>query len=93
MGPEQLALYARELGELYRREQKLRQELEAKNQELEQRVRELQALNNMFQQHLDIRMRTEEAFQQLVAGLRRMVEEADELLRQSHGQGPQARDK
>ena len=93
MGPEQLKLYARELADLYRKEQELRQEIEVKNTQLERRIRELMALNNMFQQHLDLRMRTEDAYRQLVDGLRNMVEKAEAHLKLDQGQEPLARDK
>lgn len=88
MGPEQLRIYAQELAETYRKEQQLRQEVEAKNRELEQKLRELSALNRMFQKHLDIRFQVEDALKRLVDGIHRTAEEADEILRQTEGGSP-----
>ena len=48
----QLDRYAGDLGALFHKERRLRQDLADKNQQLEQRVRELTALNRLFQEHL-----------------------------------------
>ena len=82
MGEEQLRLYAQELAEIYRQEKELRQEISEKNKELGKRVQELSALNSMFQKHLDMRFRTEEAFKRLVEGINRLVNEANHFLYQ-----------
>ncbi|MBI2856892.1 MAG: hypothetical protein HYX95_01110 [Chloroflexi bacterium] len=80
MGAEQLKLYASELSSLYKQERQLRQQLEARNKDLELRIRELSALNAMFQQHLDHRTRTEEALRRLVATIAQVSAEAEEIL-------------
>lgn len=82
MGEEQLRLYAQELAEIYRQEKELRQEISEKNKELEKRVQELSALNAIFQKHLDMRFRTEEAFKRLVEGINRLVGDANQFLHQ-----------
>ena len=82
MGEEQLRLYARELAEIYRQEKELRQEISEKNKELGKRVQELSALNAVFQKHLDMRFRTEEAFKRLVEGINRLVSDANQFLHQ-----------
>ncbi len=79
MSGEQLKVYAKEVAGLYQQERKLRHQLEAKNKELEQRVKELSALNSMFQQHLKMRLRTEEAFKKLADRIASMAEEARDL--------------
>ena len=86
MSTEQLKLYAKEVADLYHKERQLCRELEVKNQELELRLKELSALNSMFQQHLNRRLRTEEAFKRLVGRLGSVAKEIDDLLRQiDHG--------
>lgn len=82
MGEEQLKLYAQELSEIYRQEKELRQEISEKNKELEKRVQELSALNAIFQKHLDMRFKTEEAFKHLVEGINRLVGDANQFLHQ-----------
>ena len=49
---QQLELYAGDLRDLFHKERMLSQDLADKNQQLEQRVRELTALNRLFQEHL-----------------------------------------
>ena len=49
---QQLERYAGELRDLFHKERRSRQDLADKNQQLEQRVRELTALNRLFQEHL-----------------------------------------
>lgn len=88
LGEEQLKIYAKEMAELYQKEQQLRQELEAKNRELEQRVRELTGLNNFFQQHLNEYFATEEAYQKLVIAIHKMAEAMEQLLRQADEHKP-----
>ena len=87
MGEDQLKLYAQELSTLVRKERQLRQQLEAKNRDLEQRIRELSALNSMFQEHLDMRRRTEDAFRRLVASVNGAAREAERLLRELEAPG------
>lgn len=61
----QIAVYARELQSHYRQERCLRQELE-------QRLRELSALNRLFQEHLRQRSGVVEAYCEVLAALRRI---------------------
>jgi len=49
---QQLEIYARELQQHFREERRLQQQLRERNGQLEQRLRELSALNTMFQAHL-----------------------------------------
>ncbi len=77
IGLEQLKLYASELSSLYKQERELRQQLETKNKNLELRVRELSALNTMFRQHLDHRMRMEDALQRLVSAISTVSDQAN----------------
>ena len=48
----QLEIYAKEIKEHYLEECHLRQELEDRNRQMEQKVREITALNQLFQKHL-----------------------------------------
>lgn len=59
---QQLEIYAKELRESLRKEQELRAELE-------NRVRELMALNKLFQQHLKQRFDVIDAYKELVEQL------------------------
>jgi predicted nuclease with TOPRIM domain len=76
---QQLEIYARELAEYVEREQALRAQLEQQNQTLEQRVRELTALNRLFQQHLKERFTALEAYHELHRRVQGLVKEADGL--------------
>lgn len=87
MGENQLKLYAQELSTLVRQERQLRQQLEAKNRDLEQRIRELSALNSMFQEHLDMRRHTEDTFRRLVDNVTGTAREAERLLRELEEMG------
>ena len=49
---EQLEIYAREVQTHYKEERRLRRQLEERNEALEQRIREITALNQLFQRHL-----------------------------------------
>lgn len=69
LSSEQIKLYAKDMADLYKEERKLRHDIEAKNRELELRVRELTALNSVFQGHLNMRMQTEDCFNQLVENI------------------------
>ena len=73
---EQLTIYARDLGELYRAAQEAKQKLAEEKIVLEYKLRELEALNNLFMQHLEMKRRVEESFVNLIAALKRLVEEA-----------------
>ena len=76
---EQLEIYAREIQASFHKERRFRQELEDRNRELQQRVREITALNKMFQEHL-ARTPLAQAYVELREGLQRLVREADALL-------------
>lgn len=73
---EQLAFYARDLGELYRTAEEAKQKLAEEKIVLEHKLRELEALNNLFMQHLEMKRRVEESFLNLIAALKRLVEES-----------------
>jgi hypothetical protein len=49
---EQIAIYAKELNDHFRQERKLRLNLSARDAQLDQRPREVSALNNLLQQQL-----------------------------------------
>lgn len=49
---DQMAIYAKELNDHFRAERKLRISLTERNNELEQRAREVAGLNHLLQQHL-----------------------------------------
>ena len=70
---EQLEIYAKELREHVRAERHLRQELEGRNRQLEQRVREITALNQLFQRHLEERQTVVETYRKVLQGLQEMV--------------------
>lgn len=63
---EQLEIYARELAEHVQRERELRQDLE-------QRVRELEALNRLFRQHLEERFQVVDAHRETAEELQRLA--------------------
>ena len=75
----QLAIYAKELQEHYQQGTSLRRELEENNRDLEQRVRELTALNRLFQEHLRQRLSVVDAYSELFEGLQRLSQETVSL--------------
>lgn len=77
---EQIQIYARELRQLYRQEKQRRQELEKEKQALEQKVRELTALNNLFQGYLRERDELLQAFHHLAQGIKKLAAEAESML-------------
>lgn len=77
---QQLEIYARELREHITNERRLRRELEERNRILENRVRELTALNQLFQQHLRERFETLEAYRHVCERIERLAQEADDLV-------------
>ena len=83
---EQLEIYARELQASFHKERHLRQELEERNEQLEQRIREITALNQMFQEYLAQRSPLAQAYVELREGLQRLVREPDVLLEPSRAQ-------
>jgi len=76
---EQLAIYARELHQQYLDGQRLRTDLESRRQELEQAVRELAALNRLFQQYLSERLSTQDSYRKLVEELRHQADHLNSL--------------
>jgi hypothetical protein len=74
---EQVRVYARELHQLYRAEHQARQELEARTRALEQKVRELAALNRLFQTHMHQNLHAQEALQNLLTRLKALVAQAE----------------
>ena len=77
---EQLEIYAKELQMSFHNERRLRQELEKQNEKLAQLVREITALNQMFQEYLARRSPLAQAYVELREGLQQLVREADILL-------------
>lgn len=73
---QQAQIYARELHDLYRAELKRREELAEEKLVLEHKLRELTSLNILFQSHLRERMRVEEAYRELLKGLKMLLSEA-----------------
>jgi hypothetical protein len=74
---EQMRVYARELHQLYRAEHQARQELEARTQTLEQKVRELAALNQLSQTRIRQNLQAQEALQDLLSQLKTLVAQAE----------------
>lgn len=70
---EQLYLYARDLHALYEAEKKEREALAEEKLVLEMRLKELSALNHLFQQHLERRQRLEETLQEVVSTLKQLM--------------------
>ena len=77
MSLEQIRVYARELQQLYRAEHQARQELEARTQALEQKLRELAALNRLSQANIRKSLEAQKAFQDLLAQLKSVVARAE----------------
>lgn len=70
---EQLILYAKELHTLYREEKKEREALAEEKLVLEYKLRELTALNTLFQKHLARREDLEDALERVIQGLRKLL--------------------
>lgn len=79
MGQEQLMVYAQELHRLFLEERSLRSEMEEKNRELEQRVREIQALNEMVQAHYAEEGQAIRAYRELFLEWKRLANEMQSL--------------
>lgn len=73
---QQLYIYAQELSELYEREREERQALAEEKLVLEYRLKELSALNNLFQRHLEARLQLEELLQRVARALQEQVAQA-----------------
>ena len=79
MSLEQLQLYARELAALFQSERQTRQELEKKQKYLEQKIGELEALNQLFQNYLRQRLETQQAYYDLLDRLENIVADARQV--------------
>lgn len=78
---EQLILYAKELHTLYREEKKEREALAEEKLVVEYKLRELTALNILFQKHLVRREALEDALERVVQGLRQLLAQPTSDLR------------
>lgn len=74
---EQIRVYARELHQLYRAEYQARQELESRTKALEQKVRELAALNRLSQTQMRQNLQAQEALQNLLARLKAVIAQTE----------------
>lgn len=98
---DQLEVYAREVREHFREEQRLRQEMEGKNQQLEifagevqqhyleerrlrqeteLRIREITALNQLFQKNLNERFEVINSYLQMIRNFKYLAQEMQELV-------------
>ncbi|MBI2866700.1 MAG: hypothetical protein HYX97_00015 [Chloroflexi bacterium] len=80
---QQLEIYAKELQARIVEERRLRQELAEQTGQLEQRLREITALNQMFQKHLGQQFEVIDTYRQLLDGLRRLAHDATALREQA----------
>ncbi|MFH1140329.1 MAG: response regulator [Chloroflexota bacterium] len=79
MGREQLEVYAQELGHLFREERRLRSEMDEKNRQLEQRIKEIHGLNQMVQAHLAEEGQVLGAYRELFLEWKRLMNEMQAL--------------
>ena len=70
---DQLVVYAKELHALYQEEKRERETLAEEKLVLEYKLRELTALNSLFQRHLARSEQLEDALNSMVAALRQML--------------------
>lgn len=89
---QQLEIYARELQQHFREEQRLRTELEERNQQVEQRLQELLALNRLFQGYLEEHHAVINAFGEVVETLNRLARESQTVLDRVRSQRPTEHD-
>ena len=80
---QQLEIYARELRDHMETERQLRHELEARNRELEERVREITGLNQLFRQHLDERLAVVHGYRDLLDGMSRVHSQIADLVKEA----------
>src|SRR3989304_7520566 len=90
MSLEQLQLYARELAALFQSERQTRQELEKKQKYLEQKIGELEALNQLFQNYLRQRLETQQAYYDLLDRLGDILADARQVRDRAAPPGPAA---
>lgn len=81
MSQQQLELYAIELYNHVREEQRLRSELEVRNEELQQRINELTSLNRLFQGFMREYFAFTQSYQRIAAAAQRLADDAQELSR------------
>lgn len=79
MGQEQLMVYAQELHRLFFEERRVRGELEEKNRELEQRIKEIHRLNEMVQAHFAEEGQALRAYRELFLEWKRLMNEMQAL--------------
>ena len=78
---QQLEIYAKELREVMEKERTLRRDMESQNKKLEQRIREITALNQLFQRHLDERLVVVNAYRSLIQTLERMGVQLTDIIK------------
>jgi hypothetical protein len=71
---EQAKLYARDLSELYRAERKRREELAEEKLVLEFKLRELEALNKLFQSYMERRFEALRAYEGLIEETKKLLQ-------------------
>lgn len=86
LGRKQLEIYAREIQDHFHEELRLRKELEERNRQLEQRVREVTALNQSFQEHLRQRFEVVGAYREVLEKLHQLSEAASSLVQWAESQ-------
>ena len=72
---EQIAIYAKELNEHFRNERRLRGSVQERDKKLEERAREVTALNHLLQRHLLEWYKVAQEYREVLAGIREMLEE------------------
>ena len=80
---DQLEIYAKELREHMQSERQLREDLQSQNRKLEQRIREITALNQLFQKHLDERVAVVQAYREVLKGLNTIGLETSKLVKKA----------
>lgn len=78
-GFQQLELYARDLKECYWSERQKRTELAEERLVLQFKLRELEALNKLFQAHLQEMVRTQEAYIKLKESINQLLSGKEDL--------------
>ena len=74
---EQMGIYARELRDFFFRERHLQEQLQAQQEELKNREREVTALNRMMQEHLMDWYQLAQGYRQVLAQVKKVLEEPD----------------
>ena len=99
---EQLTIYAKEVAEQYQTERRLRdelrksfegerrlrQEIESRNKQLLQRVAEITALNELFQNHLEQRDAVLGAYKGLLGRLDKLAQQTSDIVDWAKAQQP-----